>query len=188
MAAVCRLRERCAPRTMLLPRYPMNHWLAENVPAFAVVGRVNMGKSAVLSTLLEIDDNATIRVSHTPGETTEVQPLPLILDGQERMRFLDTPGFSRAVDAMKRIQSMAGERTPTLHDIAKFSLECHAEFPDECRLLQPLVEGAGILYIVDPCKPLRDAFLAEMEILRWSGRPRQRCRRARVGKPALDGH
>jgi GTPase Era involved in 16S rRNA processing len=150
----------------------MSRWIAENIPAFAVVGRVNMGKSAVLSTLLEIDDDAQIRVSPTPGETTEVQVLPLILDGQERVRFLDTPGFSRAVDAMKRIQYIAGEKTPTLQDITKFSQECHAEFPDECRLLQPLIEGAGILYIVDPSKPLRDAFLAEMEILRWTGRPR----------------
>jgi GTP-binding protein EngB required for normal cell division len=85
----------------------MSRWIAENIPAFAVVGRVNMGKSAVLSTLLEIDDDAQIRVSPTPGETTEVQVLPLILDGQERVRFLDTPGFSRAVDAMKRIQYIA---------------------------------------------------------------------------------
>jgi hypothetical protein len=29
-----------------------------------------------------------------------------------------------------------------------------------------------VLYIVDPAKPLRDDFLAEMEILRWTGRPR----------------
>src|SRR5690606_4271338 len=37
---------------------------------------------------------------------------------------------------------------------------------------EPLLEGAGVLYVVDPSKPLRDDFLAEMEILRWTGRPR----------------
>lgn len=48
----------------------MKKWINENIPCFAVVGRVNMGKSAVLATLLEIDDDETIRVSPTPGETT----------------------------------------------------------------------------------------------------------------------
>jgi hypothetical protein len=43
---------------------------------------------------------------------------------------------------------------------------------DEKRLLEPLLAGAGVLYVVDPGKPLRDDFLAEMEILRWTGRPR----------------
>jgi hypothetical protein len=150
----------------------MKKWINENIPCFAVVGRVNMGKSAVLATLLEIDDDETIRVSPTPGETTTVQILPLILDGIERVRFLDTPGFTRPIDAMKIIQLFAGNRTPNLHDIERFISTCAAEFPDECRLLQPLLQGAGILYIVDPSKPLRDAFLAEMEILRWTGRPR----------------
>ena len=37
-----------------------------DVPVFAVVGRVNMGKSAVLATLLEIDDNELLRVSPRP--------------------------------------------------------------------------------------------------------------------------
>ena len=44
--------------------------MSDGVPEFAVVGRVNMGKSAVIATLLEIDDNEVLRVSPTPGETT----------------------------------------------------------------------------------------------------------------------
>lgn len=143
-------------------------------PTFAVVGKINMGKSSVLSTLLEVDDNALIRVSGTPGETTRCQVLPLTFDDREMIRFLDTPGFSRAVEAMRAIQDLHGEGTPDLDSVRRFveiQLD-RREFEDEARLLQPVVEGAGVLYVVDPSKPLRDAFIAEMEILRWTGVPR----------------
>jgi len=53
----------------------MKKWVTE-APTFAVVGKINMGKSSVLSTLLEIDDDRLIRVSNTPGETTQCQVLP----------------------------------------------------------------------------------------------------------------
>lgn len=146
--------------------------LQKDVPVFAVVGRVNMGKSAVIATLLEIDDNEMVRVSPTPGETTCCQTHRVVFGDKECVRFIDTPGFSRPVEAMRAIQHIQGEGTPGLDALRKFTMEAGEEFGDEKRLLQPLLEGAGILYIVDPAKPLRDDFLAEMEILRWTGRPR----------------
>ena len=146
--------------------------LSQNVPVFAVVGRVNMGKSAVIATLLEIDDNEVVRVSPVPGETTRCQPHRVLFGDRECVRFIDTPGFSRPVEAMQAIQLIHGAGTPGLEALRKFATEPSEEFGDEKRLLQPLVDGAGILYIVDPAKPLRDDFLAEMEILRWTGRPR----------------
>jgi hypothetical protein len=143
-----------------------------DVPVFAVVGRVNMGKSAVLATLLEIDDNELLRVSPTPGETTRCQPHRVVFGGRECVRFIDTPGFSRPVEAMRAIQRLHGEGTPGLETLRKFAGGAGEDFGDEKRLLEPLLAGAGILYVVDPAKPLRDDFLAEMEILRWTGRPR----------------
>ncbi|MCW1911973.1 GTPase/DUF3482 domain-containing protein [Luteolibacter sp. GHJ8] len=150
----------------------MGTWLSDEIPAFAVVGRVNAGKSATLATLLEIDDDELLRVSATPGETTNVLPLPVSYDGEELMRFLDTPGFQQPVEAMREIQKLAGSGVPGPAEIARFTRECRQRFPDEVRLLEPLVEGAGVIYVVDPCRPLRDTFLAEIEILRWTGRPR----------------
>lgn len=150
----------------------MNAWTHPDLPAFAVVGRVNMGKSAVLATLLEIDDNELIRVSPTPGETTRCQTHRVVFNGKECIRFIDTPGFSQPVEAMHEIQRMHGDGTPDLDAIRAFVKSTHHSFEDERRLLEPLVEGAGVLYVVDPAKPLRDDFLAEMEILRWTGRPR----------------
>lgn len=150
----------------------MSEWVQQDVPAFAVVGRVNMGKSAVLATLLEIDDNELIRVSPTPGETTACQIHRLNFGGRECVRFLDTPGFSQPVEAMRAIQALHGPGTPDRESLRRFVEQAADEFGDETRLLEPLLQGAGVLYVVDPAKPLRDDFLAEMEILRWTGRPR----------------
>lgn len=151
----------------------MNDWVTE-APTFAVVGKINMGKSSVLSTLMEIDDDRLVRVSPTPGETTRCQVLPVVFDDREMIRFIDTPGFSRPLEAMRAIQEIHGEGTPGLDSIKKFvarELEAR-EFEDEARLLEPVIQGAGVLYVIDPSKPLRDAFVAEMEILRWTGVPR----------------
>ena len=150
----------------------MNEPGSSDVPVFAVVGRVNMGKSAVIATLLEIDDNELVRISPTPGETTRCQPHRVVFGDRECVRFIDTPGFSRPVEAMRAIQQLHGEGMPGLETLRKFVASAGEEFGDEKRLLEPLLTGAGILYVVDPAKPLRDDFLAEMEILRWTGRPR----------------
>lgn len=146
--------------------------MSDDIPAFAVVGRVNAGKTATLATLLEVDDNEVLRVSSTPGETTGVQVLPVAYHGEELVRFLDTPGFQQPVEAMREIERIAAGDPPGPPHVQRFVEECGARFPDEVRLLAPVMAGAGILYVVDPCNPLRDAFLAEMEILRWTGRPR----------------
>jgi Domain of unknown function (DUF3482)/50S ribosome-binding GTPase len=143
-----------------------------SIPTFAVVGRVNTGKTATLATLLEVDDNEVLRVSSTPGETTQVQVLPISYDGSVWMNLLDTPGFQNPIEAMREIQAMAEGKTPGPAELLRFIDQAASRFPDEVALLKPLMEGAGVLYVVDPSKPLRDGFLAEMEILRWTGRPR----------------
>lgn len=150
----------------------MTDWWNDDVPSFVVVGRVNAGKSSTLATLLEVDDDTILRISSTPGETTAVQALPVIYDEEEWMRFFDSPGFQQPVEAVKVIEEMAGDRVPGPEDIRRFVEDCGDRFPDEVRLLEPIAKGAGILYVVDPSKPLRDSFLAEIEILRWSGSPR----------------
>jgi len=146
--------------------------MSDGVPEFAVVGRVNMGKSSVIATLLEIDDNEVLRVSPTPGETTRAQAHRVVFGNKECVRFIDTPGFSRPVEAMRAIRNLHGEGTPGRETLRRFVEEKGDDFADEKRLLEPLLDGAGVLYVVDPGKPLRDDFLAEMEILRWTGRPR----------------
>jgi hypothetical protein len=159
----------------------MNPQVPKNIPTFAVVGRVNMGKSAVIATLLEIDDNELVRVGPTPGETTRCQPHRVVFGDKECIRFIDTPGFTRPVEAMRVIQRLHGAGTPGPRALQEFADAAGDEFGDEKRLLEPLLAGAGILYVVDPTKPMRDDFLAEMEILRWTGRPRLALLNRRAG-------
>ncbi|HEY5647524.1 MAG TPA: DUF3482 domain-containing protein, partial [Pseudomonadales bacterium] len=50
--------------------------------------------------------------------------------------------------------------------------EADERFRDECELLKPIIEGAGILYVVDGSKPYGAEYELEMQILQWTGRPR----------------
>lgn len=151
-----------------------------------MVGRVNMGKSSVLATLLEIDDNQIIPISATPGETTRCHAYPLAFNQREYLRFIDTPGFTRPVEALRTIQQLHGPGTPTPDTLRRFIATQADNFADEARLLAPLLEaqGAGILYVVDPGLPLRDDFVAEMEILRWTGQPRLALLNQRGASPS----
>ena len=47
----------------------------------------------------------------------------------------------------------------------------NSEFHSECELLEPIVNGAGIIYVVDGSCPYSAEYEAEMEILRWTGQP-----------------
>src|SRR5699024_4724397 len=115
-----------------------------------------------------------IRISPEPGETTRCQLLSLVLDGREYLRFIDTPGFQQPIEAMRTLQSLqttAGQ-VPDRAVLPRVAQEYRDRFVDECSLLQPLLDGAGVIYVIDPDVPLYDSFRAEIEILRWTGRPR----------------
>ncbi|TKB05878.1 GTPase/DUF3482 domain-containing protein [Desulforhopalus sp. IMCC35007] len=137
-------------------------------PEFAILGHPNEGKSSVLSTLAEDD---SVRVSPTPGETTVCRTFPVIIDGREMLRFTDTPGFQnpgRVLSELKNRFSTSSDPIKEFRAYAALIPELH----DDCELLSPLERGAGIIYIVDGSRPVRNVDRAEMEILRLSGRPR----------------
>jgi hypothetical protein len=96
------------------------------------------------------------------------------LDGETLYELIDTPGFQRAREVLDWLEAHdrgAGARGQVVQEF----LEAHAEDPrfrDECELLKPIVDGAGILYVVDGSHPYGRQYEAEMEILRWTGRPR----------------
>lgn len=138
------------------------------VPEFAVVGHPNEGKSSVLSTLAEDD---SVRISPIPGETTECRGFPVIIDGREIIRFVDTPGFQNPRNTLRWMQDYEG---PDKNMMKAFTSahEKDPAFHDDCELLTPLIDGAGIIFVVDGSRPVRNVDRAEMEILRLTGRPR----------------
>ncbi|PID72861.1 MAG: hypothetical protein CSB34_00085 [Desulfobulbus propionicus] len=141
---------------------------SHSIPVFAIVGHPNEGKSSVLSTLAEDD---SVRVSPIPGETVLCQEFPVRVDGQEILRFVDTPGFQ---NPRKTLQWMQRYQGPDAALMTAF-IAAHQDdpdFTDDCELLGPVAEGAGVIFVVDGSKPVRNVDRAEMEILRLSGAPR----------------
>ena len=142
-----------------------------NRPRFAIVGHPNKGKSSIVATLAEDD---AVAISPHPGTTTKARTYPMRLDGEVLYELVDTPGFQRARETLAWLEAHdrgAGARAAV---VAEF-LKAHADdsrFHDERELLTPIVEGAGILYVVDGSRPYGPQYDAEMEILRWTGRPR----------------
>ncbi|MDW7679228.1 MAG: GTPase/DUF3482 domain-containing protein [bacterium] len=141
------------------------------IPKFAVIGRVNKGKSSIVATLAE-DDSITI--DPLPGTTRTCQEFPFRIDGKTLMILIDTPGFQDAPRMLAWLRDQEDTVTNRREVVAKFlcAFQRSNEFVDECRLLEPILNGAGILYVVDGAKPFRKNYEAEMEILRWTGQPR----------------
>jgi hypothetical protein len=141
-------------------------------PTFAVVGRVNKGKSSVVSTLVEDD---SIRVDPEPGTTRVCTRFPFRSDdGRTLCVVVDTPGFEEAPRALTWLRAREGTAADHAALVAQLvaTFRDRGEFADECALLQPILDGAAILYVVDASLPYRANYEAEMEILRWTGRPR----------------
>ena len=142
--------------------------MQKNIPVFAVIGHPNEGKSSVVSTLAEDD---SVRISPTPGETRQCRAYPVMIDGEEIIRFIDTPGFQEPRQTLEWMRAYSG---PVLQMAADF-IESHAhdpDFADERELLSPLADGAGIVYVADGSRPMRYVDAMEMEILRLTTLPR----------------
>lgn len=142
-----------------------------DVPKFAIIGRVNKGKSSIVSTLSEDD---SIVIDSTPGTTRRCHEVPFRVDGKTLMILIDTPGFQQAPRALawlRKHEDSVANRKDVVNKFIK-TFQNTDDFIDECRLLEPILNGAGILYVVDGAKPFRKNYEAEMEILRWTGQPR----------------
>lgn len=143
----------------------------KDTPKFAVIGRVNKGKSSIVSALAE---DESVVIDSSAGTTLACQEFPIKVDGQTIITLVDTPGFQqapRALTWMKEREVSAANRRDVVVDFFEHFKDTN-DFVDECRLLKPILNGAGILYVVDGAKPFRRNFEAEMEILRWTGQPR----------------
>lgn len=139
---------------------PIDH----SAPAFAIIGAVNHGKSSIVSTLMEDD---AVTVSSMPGVTIHARRFAL----RELVVFHDTPGFQNARKALAEISSAPADANDPL---AKFRIfvERHRsdpQFEAECRLFKPVLDGAGIIYVVDGSLPPTPLNECEMELARLTG-------------------
>ena len=144
------------------------------VPRLAVVGHPNKGKSSLVATLAQDD---SVAIGPHPGTTLVAREYPLRVDGVHLYSLIDAPGFQRARQVLAWLEARARETKASAADRPRLLAEFvgtsgqRERFPDECELLAPIVAGAGILYVVDGGVPYGPEYEAEMEILRWTGRP-----------------
>lgn len=137
-------------------------------PRFAVVGRVNKGKSSIVATLAE---DPSVAINPRPGTTRICTRFPVEVDGQVLFELIDTPGFEEADRALDWLESEAsGERPDRVRAFLRHFVGTD-DFIEERTLLAPIMDGAAVLYVVDGAHPFRSNHKAEMEILRWTGRP-----------------
>lgn len=134
------------------------------IPTFVVVGDVNHGKSSVVATLAENDE---VRISDRPGETRVCQRIAF----EDLFVFYDTPGFQNAREALAALEPARTAAAPL--EIFRGFVAQHAQHPQftaECQLLRPILDGAGVIYVINGSEPIRPRYEAEMEILRLTGR------------------
>jgi len=140
-------------------------------PVFVVVGHVNRGKSSIVSTLAADD---SVRIDAMPGTTIHCREYPAVVAGQRLYTLIDTPGFERPRQALAWLQEHE-TGTHQRADVVQRFVRAHSgseQFRQECELLRPILDGGAILYVVDGSKPPSPKDEAEMEILRWTARPR----------------
>lgn len=142
-----------------------------NYPKFAVVGHPNKGKSSIVSSLAL---DGSIQIANTPGTTQVKRGFPLQIDGEVVYELFDTPGFQRARRVFAWLEKHADVPANKRVDVVRDFVFQHKEsdkFRDEVELLEPILEGAGVIYVVDASKPYGAEYEVEMEILRWCGQP-----------------
>jgi len=140
-------------------------------PKFAVVGHPNKGKSSIVSSL-SLDNS--IQIGNTPGTTQVKRGFPLKVDGKVVYELFDTPGFQRARRVFAWLETQGDVSADKRADVLRKFVFEHKEserFRDEVELLEPILNGAGIIYVVDASKPYGAEYEVEMEILRWCGQP-----------------
>lgn len=140
-------------------------------PRFAVVGHPNQGKSSLVSTLVQ-DDH--IEVSPVSGTTLNAQRFRLVLGERSLYELIDTPGFQRARQILDWCNERAQHAADRPRVLADFVQQHRHEprFADDCALLEPVLNGAGILYVVDVSQPFGALFDAELTLLSWTAQPR----------------
>ena len=145
--------------------------MSSSYPKFAVVGHPNKGKSSIVASLA-LDDS--IQIGNTPGTTQIKRGFPLKVDGKIVYELFDTPGFQRARRVYAWLEEHGDVPASRRIDIVKEFVHRHRNdkrFRDEVELLEPIINGAGVIYVVDASKPYGAEYEIEMEILRWCGQP-----------------
>jgi len=121
-------------------------------PIFAIVGHPNKGKSSIVATLAE---DESVAISPDPGTTRKSRGYQMRIDEQVLYELVDTPGFQRPRAVLSWLQEHERGAHARAAVVEEFVATHRGDerCRDECELLQPIIGGAGILYVVDGAHP-----------------------------------
>jgi hypothetical protein len=140
------------------------------VPSFAVVGRPNKGKSSIVATLARDD---SVYIDAHAGSTRKTERFPMSVGDEVLYVLYDTPGIQRSREVLAWLEQEGGDASSRPRTVRRFLDEHRGDprYEEACEMLGPVVEGAGIIYVVDGSCPFSPDYEPEMEILRWTGSP-----------------
>jgi len=142
------------------------------VPAIAVIGHTNTGKTSLMRTLTRQRDFGAI--SAHPATTRHVELAELAVDGESVLRLYDTPGFEDSSGLLAHIERLKAARGEDwLETIRAFAgdLALQAGFGQEAKALRQILASDVLLYVVDLRDPVRGKLRDELELIGRCGRP-----------------
>ena len=142
------------------------------IPAVAVIGHTNVGKTSLMRTLTR--QRSFGEISAHPATTRHVELAELAVGGRVVLRLFDTPGFEDSSGLMAHIKRLREERgedwLETLRAFAQ-QTSLHVGFSQEAMALGQILDSDILLYIVDVRDPVRAKHRDELELLGRTARP-----------------
>jgi hypothetical protein len=143
----------------------------ERLPALAVVGHTNVGKTSLMRTLMR--DARFGQVAPSAATTRRVERARLLADGDPVLALFDTPGLEDAGALIELLDEIGCDRHAGPERIRAFLDSDHAEgrFEQEARVLRQVLDSDAILYVVDVREPVLGKYQDELAIIALGARP-----------------
>jgi hypothetical protein len=143
----------------------------DRLPALAVVGHTNVGKTSLMRTLMR--DARFGRVAPTAATTRRVERARLLAQGKPVLELFDTPGLEDADGLIEILDDIDQGRHAGPERIRAFLASEHAgaRFEQEARVLRQVLESDAILYVIDVREPVLGKYQDELAIIALGARP-----------------
>ncbi len=142
------------------------------VPAIAVIGHTNTGKTSLMRTLTRQRDFGEI--SAHPATTRHVELAELAVAGRTVLHLYDTPGFEDSSGLLAHIERLKVKRGEDwIETIEAFAREpdLQAGFGQEAKAVNQILASDLLLYVVDVRDPVRAKHRDELELIGRCARP-----------------
>ena len=143
-----------------------------DIPAIAVIGHTNTGKTSLMRTLTRQRDFG--RISARPATTRHVEVAELSVAGRTVLRLYDTPGFEDSTGLLAHIERLRAARGDDwIETIQAFTRTpaLQASFGQEAKALNQILSSDVLLYVVDARDSVRAKHRDELELIGRCARP-----------------